>query len=240
MFVEKTIIDGVCRITLNRPQEHNTITNEVLEELSKHLIKIEKEARVIVISGAGKSFCAGADLKSMFDMSSRDLKHFAVLGKKVCAQLESLSIPTIAVLHGHTLGEGIELALCCDLRICSDKTTFEFPQIRLGYTPGFGGTLKLPALLGESRAFELLLSGVAFNANTAAALGLVTQSVPDKSLTKKVDALVDLIMSRSPAAVSSLITLLKNPDTIKETSLFADHASHPDTKLNIQNILGDK
>jgi len=240
MFVEKTLVDGVCRITLNRPQEHNTLTIEVLEDLSKHLIKLEKEARVIVLSGAGKSFCAGADLKSMFDMSSRDLKRFAVLGKKVCAQLESLSIPTIAVLHGHTLGEGIELALCCDIRLCSDKTTFEFPQIRLGYTPGFGATLKLPALLGESRAFELLLSGVAFDAKTAAALGLVTQSVPDKSLGKRVDGLVDLILSRSQAAISSLISLLRTPDTIKETSLFAEHGSQPETKLNIQNILGDK
>jgi len=240
MFVEKTIIDGVCRITLNRPPEHNTLTNEVLEELSKHLIKLEKEVRVIILSGAGNSFCAGADLKTMFGMSSRDLKHFAVLGKKVCAQLESLAIPTIAVLHGHTLGEGIELALCCDIRICSDKTTFEFPQLRLGYTPGFGATLKLPALLGESRAFELLLSGVAFNANTAAALGLVTQSVPDKSLSKKVDGLIELILSRSHPAVSSLISLLKTPDPIKETSFFAEHGSHPDTKLNIQTILGDK
>lgn len=240
MQVEKTVVEGVCRITLNRPSHHNTLTVEMLEEFSKHLVKLEKEARVLVIEGSGKSFCAGADMHEIFDMHNRDLKRFSVLGKKLCAQIESLNIPTIAVLHGHTLGEGIELALCCDIRVCSDKTTFEFPQMRLGYTPGFGATHKLPALIGESRAFELLLTGIAFDAKTAGGLGLVTQVVPDKSLKKKVDGLLDLILQRNPLAVSSLITLLRSPDPIKETAHFSEHASHPDTKLHIKEIIGEK
>ena len=240
MLVEKVVADDVCRIILNRPQSHNTLTKDMIEELSHTLVKADKDVRVLILEGAGKSFCSGADMNGLFDMSFRQLKSFAIMGKKVCAQLEAMKVPTIAVLKGHTLGEGIELALCCDFRIASDKTTFEFPQIRHGYTPGFGATSKLPKLLGRARALELLISGLAFDAKTACALGLVTQCVSDKQLQKKVDHLVSLIMKRHPLAVAAVKQLVHSGDFVKETSYFAEQLSMPDTKLNIKELLGGK
>jgi len=239
MLIEKHIEDGICRITLNRPDHHNTLTKELLEELSAALLKIDREASILIISGNGKSFCSGADLNALFDMNARQLKQFSVLGKKICAQLEHLHIPTIAVMHGHTLSEGIELALCCDLRIASEKTTFEFGQVRMGYTPGFGATRNLGLLIGKSRAMELLLTGVTFDAKTAHALGLVNQIFSDKTLKKKVNDLVNHLFKHDQLALEGIKQLVHSGDVIKETSLFAEQASSPDTKLKIKELLGE-
>ena len=239
MLVEKTIVDGVCRLTLNRPEQHNTINRAMLEELSAALVKIEREAKIIVLAGNGSSFCAGADMKELFDASGRQLASFSVLGKKVCAQLEALTIPTIAVLQGHTLGEGIELALSCDIRVASDKTTFEFPQVKMGYAPGFGGTKKLPALIGKARALELLITGLAFDTRSAIMLGLINQSVHHKQLDKRVDDLVKLLMSYDSLAVSAIKHLVNSGEFIKETAYFSEQASTPEAKLKIKESLGE-
>ena len=240
MLVETSLVDGVYRITLNRPQDHNALNTDLLNELSKILVKLDKDARIVVFEGNGLSFCSGADLKEILEMSSRDLKHYSILGKKICAQIEAIKVPTIAVLHGSTTGEGIELALCCDLRVASDKTILEFPQVKLGYPPGFGGTKKLPQVIGRARALEVLLTSASFDAKTAHLLGLVNQVVPHKSLEKSVDSLIALLMKHELYVNTSVKFLVHNNDLVKETSHFSEQAASPETKLRIKERLGER
>jgi enoyl-CoA hydratase len=196
--------DHIGILTINRPDKLNAISHELTEELSRFLDEAgnDEELRVLVVTGAGeKAFVAGADIKELVD---RD----AVVGRKVSqrrqevfARIENLPIPVLAAVNGYALGGGLELALACSIRICSEKAQFGAPEVKLGIIPGDGGTQRLPRLVGLGRAMEMILTGDFIDAQEAYRIGLVNRVVPDGELMDKVMELAAKIASRPPLAV---------------------------------------
>lgn len=202
LIYEKKETIGV--LTISRPDKLNAISNELTEELEDFLDEVEKdeELRVLVITGAGdKAFVAGADIQELVE---RD----ALIGRKVSrkrqelfARLENLPIPVIAAVNGFALGGGLELALACSIRICSEKAQFGAPEVKLGIIPGDGGTQRLPRLVGIGRAMEMVLTGDFIDAQEAHRIGLANKVVSHESLMEKVMELAEKIAQRPPLAV---------------------------------------
>jgi enoyl-CoA hydratase len=204
----KTLIfekkDNIGVLTVNRPEKLNALSNELIEELGNFLDDVEDdvELRVLVITGEGeKAFVAGADIQELVD---RD----ALMGRKVSrkrqtafSRIENLTIPVIAAVNGYALGGGLELALACSIRICSDKAQFGAPEVKLGIIPGDGGTQRLPRLVGLGRAMEMVLTGDFIDAEEAYRIGLANQVVPHEELMGKAMELAQKIAKRPPLAV---------------------------------------
>ena len=196
--------DNIGVLTVNRPEKLNALSNELIEELETFLDDVEDdvELRVLVITGAGeKAFVAGADIQELVD---RD----ALMGRKVSrkrqtvfSRIENLTIPVIAAVNGYALGGGLELALACSIRICSDKAQFGAPEVKLGIIPGDGGTQRLPRLVGLGRAMEMVLTGDFIDAQEAYRIGLANQVVPHEELMDKAMELAQKIAKRPPLAV---------------------------------------
>lgn len=196
--------ETIAILTINRPEKMNALSNQLTSELKMVLETIENDEslRVLLITGAGdKAFVAGADIN---ELVSRDAK----LGLKVSKErqdlffrIENLAIPVIAAVNGYALGGGLELALACSIRICSDRARFGAPEVKLGIIPGDGGTQRLPRLIGLGRAMEMILSGDLIDANEAYRIGLANKVVPHEDLMKKTLELAGKIASRPPLAV---------------------------------------
>ena len=150
---------NIATVTINRPKALNALNSETLKELNAVIEDLEndKEIYCVILTGSGeKSFVAGADISEMKDLDSKGGKEFGLLGNKVFRRLENLDKPVIAAISGFALGGGCELAMACDIRIASEKAKFAQPEAGLGITPGFGGTQRLPRLVGEGKAKELI------------------------------------------------------------------------------------
>jgi enoyl-CoA hydratase len=198
-------MDGpIAVLTINRPDKRNAINNQTVEELDEALSRIEKnpDIRVLILTGAGeKAFVAGADLN---ELKMRD----TVLGRtetrrrqEVYTRIEQLEIPSIAAVNGWALGTGLELALCCTLRIASANAKMGQPEVRLGITPGAGGTQRLPRLVGMGRAMEMILTGDPVTADQALAMGLVNRVCPPEDLIAAAREVADTIAARPKLAV---------------------------------------
>lgn len=163
-------------ITLNRPNARNAINRSMLSELGACLAMLmgRSDVRVAIVRGEGKAFAAGADIAEMKELSPLEAEAFARLGQRVFTALERLPVPTIALIHGYALGGGLELAMACDIRIAEESAMLGQPEVTLGIVPGFGGSVRLPRLIGQGRALELLLTGDKISADTALSYGLVT------------------------------------------------------------------
>lgn len=177
---------GIEVLTINRPESLNSLNSEVLSTLEIVIDQIESDARkpdgpkVLVITGSGsKAFVAGADIYEMSRFDSKSAVRFSALGHRVFNKIESLSIPVIAAVNGYALGGGCELALACDLIICSEKAVFGLPEVSLGLIPGFGGTVRLRERVGLSKAKELIFTAKKINANEAFQIGLVNRVEPE-------------------------------------------------------------
>lgn len=191
-------------LTVHRPEKLNALSNRLISELRTLLSEIEgdEDLRALVLTGAGdKAFVAGADIGELVE---RD----AVLGSKVSrerqdvfSRLENLSVPTIAAVNGYALGGGLELALACSIRICSEKARFGAPEVKLGIIPGDGGTQRLPRLVGKGRAMEMILTGDFIGAEEALRFGLVNRVVPHENLLAEAMELAEKIASMPPLAV---------------------------------------
>ena len=204
----KTLIyekkDNIGVLTINRPEKMNALSNELIEELSQFLddVQNDEELRILVITGAGeKAFVAGADIQELVD---RD----ALLGRKVSrtrqeifSRIENLPIPVMAAVNGYALGGGLELALACSIRICSEQAQFGAPEVKLGIIPGDGGTQRLPRLVGLGRAMEMILTGDFIDAREAYRIGLVNQVTSHDELMEKAMDLAKKIAKRPPLAV---------------------------------------
>jgi enoyl-CoA hydratase len=199
----------IAVLTINRPDKRNAVNNQTVEELDAALDSIEKnrELRVLILTGAGeKAFVAGADLN---ELKLRD----TILGRtetrrrqEVYTRIEQLEIPSIAAVNGWALGTGLELALCCTLRIASarakmGRAKMGQPEVRLGITPGAGGTQRLPRLIGMGRAMEMILTGDPVDADQALVMGLVNRVCPPEDLMKTVREVADAITDRPKLAV---------------------------------------
>lgn len=181
MSVELSFRDDLAFVTLNRPEALNALSFEVLREISAAFDEVKaSDARALVVSGqGGKAFCAGADIK---ELTGRDMvaqREGAVFGQSVFRKLDQLQIPSVAVIRGYAFGGGLELALACTFRVATSSAKMGLPEIKLGLVPGYGGTQRLPRIVGPARALELILSGSTVDAAEADRIGLVNRVVDD-------------------------------------------------------------
>ena len=193
----------VLIITINRPDALNALNRQVLTELKTCVEGIDQEkVRCVIITGSGnKAFVAGADISQMQSMSKAEAKEFALFGNSVFIALEKLPVPVIAAVNGFALGGGCELALACDIRIASENAVFGQPEVALGIPAGFGATQRLPRLIGEGRAKQMLYTAGRIKADEALQIGLVCQVYPIEELMDKALAMANAIASNGPIAV---------------------------------------
>ncbi len=191
-------------LTINRPEALNALNSAVLTELDAAITEIERndEILAVILTGEGRSFVAGADIAEMKEFSAIDGKKFGVRGGSIFLRLENLSKPVIAAVNGFALGGGCELAMACDIRIASEKAKFGQPEVGLGITPGFGGTQRLPRIVGVSKAMELILTAKVIGAAEAKEIGLVSQVVPPEELMNTAMELANAICANAPIAVT--------------------------------------
>jgi len=202
VLLEKT--DRIGVLTINRPKALNALNKETLLEIRQAVenIRDDEEVDVLIITGAGdKSFVAGADITFMQEMNAIEGREFGQLGSGVLRLIETIAKPVIAAVNGFCLGGGCELAMACDFRISSDNGRFGQPEVGLGVTPGFGGTQRLPRLVGIGMANELLYTGDAIDANEALRIGLVNHVVPGAELMDFVIKKAKRISSRGQISV---------------------------------------
>ena len=203
-FVKYEQKDQVAVLTIDRPEALNALNTQVLCDLDEAIAKVEQadDVRVVILTGAGRSFVAGADIGEMKGFSAIDGKKFGVHGGSIFLRLENLSKPVIAAVNGFALGGGCELAMACDIRLASEKAKFGQPETGLGITPGFGGTQRLPRIVGVSKAMELILTAKTIGAEEAKAIGLVSEVYPAEELMDKAMALAQAICANAPIAVA--------------------------------------
>ena len=179
------------------------LNRRTMAEMNTLLDEVERcRPRALVITGEGKFFCAGADIKEMLAMDGRELHEWALLGGRLNTRLEALEMPVIAAVNGMALGGGCELALACDLRCASMAARFAVPEVTLGTICGAGGTQRLPRLIGETRAKQLIFTGQTISADTALDWGLVNSVQTAGTLLEETLALAAAIAQNSPFAVS--------------------------------------
>jgi len=202
-FVKFEQKDRVGVLTIDRQAALNALNRQVLTELSAALDQAEADSGVdvIILTGAGRSFVAGADIGEMKDMTAVEGKAFADFGNAVFLKLENLSKPVIAAVNGFALGGGCELAMACDIRLASEKAKFGQPEVGLGITPGFGGTQRLPRIVGIARAMDLTLSARVIGAAEAKEIGLVNAVYPPEELMDKAMELAGAIAANAQVAV---------------------------------------
>lgn len=183
MTIELTKHEDVAVMRLNRPEALNALSSRILHEIAKALDQVAawsmaREARALVVTGAGdKAFCAGADIKEFQGRSLIERKRGAELGQLTFAKLDRLPIASVAVINGFAFGGGLELALACTFRLATRNAKLSLPEIKLGVIPGYGGTQRLPRLIGEGRALEMIMTGRTVVAEEAERIGLVNRIV---------------------------------------------------------------
>ena len=184
MTIELSRIDDFALITLNRPEALNALSFELIHVLAEHLDEVAKsDARALIITGAGsKAFCAGADIKELQGRSLMAQKQGGEFGQATFAKLDTLPMPSIAVINGYAFGGGMELALACTFRIATRNAKMGTPEIKLGLIPGYGGTQRLPRVIGEARALEMVLTGRTVDAEEALRIGLVSRLVDSDAI----------------------------------------------------------
>jgi enoyl-CoA hydratase len=196
--------EGIGVVTINRPKALNALNEATVRELDKiiDVLAEDSSVKVVVITGSGeKSFVAGADIVEMKDKTALEGREWGILAQAVFNKLENLPKPVLAAVNGFALGGGNELAMACDIRIASENAKFGQPEVSLGVTPGFGGTQRLPRLVGKGLAKEMLFTGDMIDAAEAYRTGLANKVVPADKLMTETKALAKKIMSRGPVAV---------------------------------------
>ncbi len=195
--------DGIAVVTMNRPKALNALNSEMLTELKSVIRELnsDDEVSVVVFTGSGKSFVAGADIAEMSELSAEQGRAFAQLGQGVFRHIEIMNKPTIAAVNGFALGGGCEISMSCDIRIASDKAKFGQPEVGLGITPGFSGTVRLAKLVGVAKAKELIYTANIISADEAEKIGLVNQVVPAEELMDTAMSMAKRISKQAPLAV---------------------------------------
>ena len=202
------VTDGIARITVNRPDKLNALNATVIDELGRAVSRVESDdaIRGVLLTGAGpKAFVAGADISELASQGPVDGKARAQAGQLVFRRLERCGKPVVAAVNGFALGGGCELAMACHLRVASEGARFGQPEVKLGLGPGYGGTVRLPRLVGKGRALELLLTGEMIDAAEAWRIGLVNRVVPADRLMEEAESLLRKILENGPLAVRFVI-----------------------------------
>jgi enoyl-CoA hydratase len=201
--------DGaVAFVTIDRRAVLNALDRATMDELRRAMLEVQHDAgvRVVVLTGAGeKAFVAGADIQELQHLTPAEAERYALDGQHVFGLVEHLGKPVIAAVNGFALGGGCELAMACTLRVAADTARFGQPEVKLGLTPGFAGTQRLPRLVGKGRALDLLLTGRLVDAQEALAIGLVNRVVAAASLADEAKALAQTLARLAPFAMRSII-----------------------------------
>jgi enoyl-CoA hydratase len=194
----------VAILTVNRPDKLNALNDQVIDELADvaNRLATEPALKGAILTGAGsKAFVAGADISDLARRGPFDGKELALRGQAALRRLETCGKPVIAAVNGFALGGGCELAMACHLRIASENAKFGQPEVKLGLTPGYGGTQRLPRLVGKGVALQLILTGEVIDAQEAKRIGLVNRVVPADRLLGEAEAMLRTILSMAPLAV---------------------------------------
>jgi enoyl-CoA hydratase len=200
--------DAIAVVTVNRPEKLNALNAVVIAELGEvaERIRTDPAIRGMILTGAGpKAFVAGADIGEIAAQGPVDGKARALEGQRVFRNLERCGKPVIAAVNGFALGGGCELAMACHLRVASEQARFGQPEVTLGIGPGYGGTVRLPRLVGKGRALELLLTGQMIDAQEAYRIGLVNRVVPADRLLSESEQILRSILENGPLAVRACL-----------------------------------
>ena len=203
------IVDRIATITVNRPDKLNALNDRVIAELGDAIGAVRANDAVggVILTGAGRAFVAGADISQLESLDAASAKALAERGQAVFHRFESSPKPTIAAVNGFALGGGCELAMACHIRIASEAAKFGQPEVKLGLVPGYGGTQRLPRLVGKGRALQLLLTGEMIDAAEAHRIGLVNRVVPAAALLATATGLLQSMLANAPLAVAQCIDL---------------------------------
>lgn len=203
MTVRLEFSDVFAHIRLDRPEALNALSFQVLRDLDDALGRVEESAaRALVFSGVGdKAFCAGADIPELMNRPLMAELEGSELGQAVFDRIAGLKIPSVAVIHGYALGGGLELALACTFRVATDRARMGLPEVKLGLIPGYGGTQRLPRLIGEGRALDIILSGRTVQAEEAVGIGLVNRIDNEGSPTEIGERYLDPFLQHSLCAL---------------------------------------
>jgi enoyl-CoA hydratase len=201
------VADRIATVTINRPDKLNALNVAVFDDLSLIVDELADRADVagVIVTGAGRAFVAGADIAELEPHGALAAKALARRGQLVFNRLEALAKPVIAAVNGFALGGGCEFAMACHLRIASDAAKFGQPEVKLGLIPGYGGTQRLPRLVGKGRALQLLMTGEIIDANEAFRIGLVNRVVPAADLMKTATDMMKVMIANAPLALAGCI-----------------------------------
>ena len=232
MFIKKELKDNLCIVTVEREEALNAMNPTVLHELYDNVNYSinDKNIGAIIITGSGdKAFIAGADIKLMEKLDKKGGKEFGELGQKVTNLIEESPIPVIAAINGFALGGGCEIALACHLRFASKNAKFGQPEVKLGLIPGWGGTQRLPKIVGKGNAIELIIGGHIIDSNEALRIGLVNKVFDQDKLLDETISFAKIITANGPFAVSQSLKCINDSSNYslveglkKEVEQFSD------------------
>jgi len=204
------VSDRIATVTINRPDKLNALNASVIAELGQAIDSARADDAVggIILTGAGRAFVAGADISELGRETAVGLKALSQRGQVMMRRWETSPKPTIAMVNGFALGGGCELAMSCHVRIAGESAKFGQPEVKLGLPPGYGGTQRLPRLVGRGRALQLLLTGEMIDAQEAYRIGLVNKVVPNDQLLATTTDMLKTMIANAPIALASCIELV--------------------------------
>ncbi|MBN2731762.1 MAG: enoyl-CoA hydratase/isomerase family protein [Balneolaceae bacterium] len=227
--------NGITTITINRPDKLNALNKEVLNELSDAFqqVAVSTDVKAVLLTGAGeKAFVAGADIKELSSLDEHTGRMVSQKGQQIFQSIEDTRKPVVAVVNGYALGGGAELAMACHMRIASASAVFGLPEVGLGLIPGYGGTQRLPHIVGRARALEMILTGKQVKAEEAREMGLVNMVVENP--VDEAKKLLTTILSNGPVAVRNAIRAVYHSDNKRgfqvEADLFGNLCTTEDAK----------
>jgi enoyl-CoA hydratase len=217
-----SVADRIGTITIHRPDKLNALNMATIDELDRAIIALVADAEVaaIILTGSGRAFAAGADISELAAYDPAGARDLSRRGQEVFARFESSHKPVVAAVNGFALGGGCELAMACHVRLASDQAKFGQPEVKLGLIPGYGGTQRLPRLVGPGHAAQLLLTGEIIDANEAARIGLVNRVVPAAELMGATEALVRQMIANAPLALARILDALRRAVDAPPSALY--------------------
>lgn len=239
---------GIKILKISAPKSLNALNSTILAELNAFIDSLTVSVKVLIITGDGeKSFVSGADISEMCDLSEKEGYAFGALGAKIFRKIEMLDFPVIAAVNGYAFGGGCELAMACDFRIASENARFGQPEVGLGIIPGFSGTYRMPKLIGQAMAKELIYTGRAIKADEALRIGLVNAVYPQSELMDEVLKIATMIASKAPIAVKFAKKSINEGYDLSsekaielETGLFANCFNTKDQKEGMNAFLNKR
>jgi enoyl-CoA hydratase len=238
--IELAVNERVATITVNRPDKLNALNAATIGELGDAIDEVRRrdDIAAAILTGAGRAFVAGADISELAAQSPWQAKQRALRGQEIFRRYETSPKPVVAAVNGFALGGGCELAMSCHLRIASEAAKFGQPEVKLGICPGYGGTQRLPRLVGMGRALQLLMTGEMIDAAEAYRIGLVNRVVPAGELLGAADTLVRQMIANAPLALSSCIeTVVRGTESSLDDGLNLE-ANHFALLAGTQDMAG--